>query len=412
MRESMDTLTREGLLGGVRVLDLTRFLAGPYATMIFADMGASVIKIEDAEGDGTRVLPPHFVNGDSAYFLSVNRSKHSVQLDLRSEDGQDLLRRLVAESDVVIDNLRAEKRTELGLSHDHLAAINPMIVSCSLTGFGSDGPYSDRPAYDIVVQALSGVMSLTGERGGRPVRAGVPIGDLVAGLYAVIGVLGALNERATSKRGQHIDVAMLDCQVSLLSYLASYFFAGGEAPGPQGRSHDSIPTYDTFQCADGADVVVAANTERMWQQLCGVLDRPDLTDDERYRTNADRLRNRGTLTVELASAFLCDSAASWADRLNAADVPCARVQNVEEALSDPQVRHREMVWSVPHRDGLTFDCVGSPIKASRSRPSSPFSAPGLGQDTEMVQRLLATYGDVVGAASDPTSTTPKGQNDE
>jgi CoA:oxalate CoA-transferase len=266
---------RLSLLKDVKVLDLTHFLAGPFGGMVLADMGASVLKVEQLVGDSVRKSPPYFFEGDSAYFLAINRNKDSIALDLRTPEGQEVLRRLVLRSDVVLDNLRAPQRAALGLSYENLERINPRIVSCSITGFGSDGPYSDRPAYDIIVEALGGIMSVTGPVGGPSVRAGVPIGDIVAGLYAAIGTLAGLESRRATGHGTHIDISMLDCQVSLLSYLAQYYLTGGLVATHQGKAHVSIPTYNTFATKDSREIVIAANTEGMWKALCQVLGRED-----------------------------------------------------------------------------------------------------------------------------------------
>jgi CoA:oxalate CoA-transferase len=373
-----------GLLDGIRVLDLTRFLAGPFGSMILADMGADVVKVEPPDGDSTRVLPPYFVGDDSAYFLSINRNKRSIVVDLTTSGGQRVLKRLVEHSDVVLDNLRPRQRSRLGVSYEQLRAINPRVVACSLTGFGSDGPYRDRPAYDIVVQALSGVMSLTGEPGSPSVRSGVPIGDLVAGMYLAVGVLGAVVERQRSGVGQHIDVAMLDGQVSFLSYLASYYFVSGVVPGHQGRAHESIPTYNTFEAADGVELVVAANTDEMWKSLCGVLGLDHLVDEERFATNADRLRHRDELVPLLVAAFKARDADAWYEALTAAGVPSAPINTLDRVKRDPQVAHRRMIMDVPHRSDATMQTLGNPVKASRTYSDDYRSPPGLGEHTRQV----------------------------
>ena len=370
---------RQGPLAGLRVLDLTRFLAGPFGSMILADMGADVVVVESPDGDSTRYLAPHFFQGDSAYFLSINRNKRSIAVDLKTAEGQRVLHRLVRWSDVVLDNLRPAQREALGVSYAQLERINPRVVSCSLTGFGSDGPYRDRPAYDIIVQALSGVMSLTGEPGGPSLRTGVPIGDLVAGMYMTIGVLAAVREREDSGRGQHIDVGMLDCQVSFLSYLASYYLISDVVPRHQGRAHDSIPTYNTFLASDGVEIVVAANTEAMWRSMCDVLGVGELVKDPRFRTNTERLENRRALLDELERAFLRSPADHWYSAFTSAGVPAAPINTLDRVVADPQVVHRGMIIDVPHREGGSFRSVGSPLKPSRSEPSPPSSPAALGE---------------------------------
>lgn len=379
---------RRGLLSGLRVIDTTRFLAGPYAGQMLGDMGADVIKIEDTAGDSTRAIPPYSVGGDSAYYASANRNKRSVVLDLKSDEARSVLASLVVDADVVLDNLRPAQREKLGLGWDQLSQLNPSIVSASITGFGSTGPYADRPAYDMVVQALSGVMSLTGEAGGTAYRTGVPLGDLAGGMNAVIGLLAALYDRQVTGLGQHIDISLLDGQVSMLSYLASYYSVSDRVPLGQGRAHDSIPTYNTFTAADGEDVVVAAVSERMWQGLCGALEVPDLTAEERYATNGTRYVHRDELHVTLDAAFKRFDADEVLKRLLRAGVPCARINTVDRVFDDPQVNHRDMIMSISYENGEVFRAVGNPIKASRSNFQPTVAPPRLGADTDSVLRAV------------------------
>lgn len=376
---------RSSLLSGVVVLDLTRFLAGPFGTMVLADMGATVIKVEQLTGDTTRYQAPYyFQGGDSAYFLAINRNKQSISLDIRSEGGRRVLERLIAKSDIMIDNLRAPQRQKLQLSWEHVEKINPRIISCSLTGFGSDGPYADRPAYDIIVEALGGVMGLTGPEGGPSVRAGVPIGDITAGLYAAIGVLGGLAYRENTGRGQHIDVSMLDAQVSLLSYLAQYYFIGGLVAQHQGRAHVSIPTYNTFATKDGREIVVAANTQEMWQSLCQVLGRTDLPEDPRFTDNPTRLAHREELLEILRAEFAGWDVERLHDALVEQQVPAAPINTIDAALADPQVHHREMVVRTTHRDGEDFLTLGTTIKTDDPSGQEFSSPPALGGDSRQI----------------------------
>jgi CoA:oxalate CoA-transferase len=383
---------RTSLLDGVTVLDLTRFLAGPFGTMVLADMGATVIKVEQLTGDTTRYQPPYYFEGDSAYFLAINRNKQSISLDIRSEGGRRVLERLIARSDIMIDNLRAPQRQKLRLSWEHVEKINPRIISCSVTGFGSDGPYADRPAYDIIVEALGGVMGVTGPEGGPSVRAGVPIGDITAGLYAAIGVLGGLAYRDHTGRGQHIDVSMLDAQVSLLSYLAQYYFIGGLVAQHQGRAHVSIPTYNTFATKDGREIVVAANTQEMWTSLCHVLGRQDLLEDPRFVDNPTRLTHREELLEILREEFArCD--VEWLhDALVEHQVPAAPINSIDAALADPQVRHREMVVKTTHRGGKDFLTLGTAIKTDDPAGAEFSSPPALGGDTQQILDALGFTG--------------------
>jgi crotonobetainyl-CoA:carnitine CoA-transferase CaiB-like acyl-CoA transferase len=366
------------------ILDLTHFLAGPYGTQILGDLGARIIKIEPPEGDSTRHFPPHFVKGQSAYFLSVNRNKESVVIDLKQPAGRDLLLRMVARADVVMESFRPGVMARLGLDYEKLAEVNPGIVLCSITGFGQDGPYSQRPAYDIIVQALSGGMSLTGEPDGRPVRAGIPLGDLAAGMSGVIASLAALAERAVSGKGQHIDISMLDCQISMLVYQGVYHLVSGEVPGPQGRGHASIPTYRSFTCSDGVDIVVAANTEKMWQALCQALGLGSLADEPRFRTNAERFEHREDLWARLEPAFRQRTADAWLPVLYEVGIPAAPVNGLDRALRDPQVLHRRMVTSLRDADGVELQVLGNPIKLSRSESEAYRWPPDLGEHTRSV----------------------------
>jgi len=375
--------TRSSLLAGVKVLDLTNSLAGPFGTTVLADMGADVVKLEPPHGDRTRQTPPYFVGDDSAYFISLNRNKRSIAMDLKTAEGQQVLEKLLLWADVVVDNLRQQKREDVGLGFERISEINPALVSCSVTGFGSEGPYSDRPAYDIVVEALAGVMSLTGPEGGPSVRAGVPIGDIVAGLYLTIGVLGGLQHRNSTGRGRHIDISMLDSQISLLSYLAQYFLTGGDVPTHQGRAHVSSVTYNAFETADG-EIVIAAETERMFAALCRTLGLAHLATDERFSSRAARLKNKVTLEAALTDAFLRRDTNEVYLALVEAEVPCAPINSVDAALQDPQVLDREMVVTLPHRSGREIDVLGPVVKVDDDTSSEFFSPPGLGAHADAI----------------------------
>ncbi len=378
-------------LRGLRILDLKQFLAGPFCTQILADLGAEIIKIEPQAGDPTRFLPPHFYKGESAYFLAINRSKESVVLDLSIEPGRNVFYDLVKKADVVIEAFRPGVAKKLRADYDALKAVNPRIVYCSISGFGQDGPYATRPAYDMIVQALSGAMSLTGEVGGRPVRSGTPIGDLNAGQSAATAILAALWERERSGAGQAIDISMLDVQISMLSYLGEYYLISGDVPGLQGRGHMSIPTYNAFRARDGRDVLICANTERMWQQLCEALEIPELVNDPRFETNERRHANRAELEPMLERAFAKYNCADLLKRFHEQGIPSAPVNSVAEALADPQVIHRRMVREVPHTLGGEIRVLGNPIKFSRSAENQFNSPPTLGQHTESVLRETLGY---------------------
>jgi len=380
---------RVGPLAHLTVLDLTQHLSGPFATQILGDLGARVIKVEPPAGDPTRRIGPYFEDGDSDYFLSVNRNKESVVIDLKAPGGREALLALAARSDVVVENFRPGTLERLGIEFSALLEANPRIVLCSLSGFGQDGPYRLLPAFDIIVQGISGGMSLTGEPEGKSVRSGLPIGDVTAGMYGVIGTLAGLAEVATTGRGTQVDIAMLDTQVSLLSYVATYYLASGIVPGRQGRDHMSIPTYRALECGDGREIVVAANTEAFWPGLARALGLAELIDDERFRDNDARREHRAELSAAMEAAAAGLAAEELIARLRAEGVPSAPINNVAEALADPQIAARGMVVTLEGRgDGIR--AVGNPVKMPGVRPS--FDAPPrLGADTQAVLREVAGY---------------------
>jgi CoA:oxalate CoA-transferase len=381
---STATARAEGPLSRLLVLDLTQFLAGPYAGQIFGDLGARVIKIEPIAGEMARTIAPHFVKGESAYFLAVNRNKESLAVDLKHERGRAIVLDLARKADIVLEAFRPGVAARLGLGYDTLRAVNPKIIVCSISGFGQDGPYRDRPAYDIIVQAMSGGMSMTGERSGVPVRAGIPLGDLSAGMYAVIGALAALERVRTEGIGAYIDVAMLDCQISMLVYQAAYHLIAGEVPGPQGREHVSFPTYRAFRCADGIEIVVAANTERMWSDLCAALGCGELTADPRFRLNEDRLRHRAALAPLLEAAAAKISSGALLAALAARDVPAAPINTLDRALSDVQVRHRDMVVQMTDGKGASIEVAGNPVKVAGLTSREHAYPHRLGADTAAI----------------------------
>jgi crotonobetainyl-CoA:carnitine CoA-transferase CaiB-like acyl-CoA transferase len=378
-------------LQGLRVLDLTQFLSGPYGTMILADLGADVIKVEPPDGELSRTIAPHFVGGESAYYLSINRNKRSVVADLKTAEGIALVRALAAKADIVVENFRPGVLTRLGLDYAALAQERPELIWCSVSGFGQSGPWRDWPAYDMVVQALSGGMSMTGEPEGPPVRAGIPLGDLSAGMYAVIGILAALHERQSSGKGRWIDIAMLDCQLSMLSYQAAYFLHSGQVPGRQGAGHDSIPTYRSFVASDGASVVVTANTEKMWRGLAQVLGLPGLVQDPRFASNTERFAHREALWPLLEQAFLARPAAEWMALLIEHGVPAGVVNTLDRALLNGQAQERHMVLPLQTgagdvRGDLRVRVAGNPVKfAGASEPGHRFP-PALGAHTDEVVR--------------------------
>lgn len=400
-------------LQGIRIVDLTTFLSGPSATQLFGDLGADVIKVEPLSGDSSRSIAGPEIRGVSAYYLANNRNKRSVTINLKDPRGLELMQQLIADCDVVIENFRPGVTERLGLSPASLVEQYPSLIWASISGFGQEGPMRDRPAYDMVVQALSGVMSLTGHPGAPAARLGIPAGDVVAGLYAVIGILAALQARGTTGRGRIVDVSMLRGQLAMLSYQALYTMVNGEAPGPQGARHDSIATYRSFKGSDGREFVVTANTPRMWEGMCHVLGVPELVADERFATAAGRLRNKEQLWDILESRFAERPAEDWVRLLSDASVPVAPVKNVLEALEDARTADDGTLITVSDGD-RSFENVATPIRFVDTEGVEAQYPPALGQDTvdilthdlgiphSEVQRLLSDG--VIGASENAVGT--------
>ncbi|MCL6478309.1 MAG: CoA transferase [Peptococcaceae bacterium] len=377
-------------LDGIIVLDLTKVLAGPFCCMQLADFGATVIKIEPPGlGDDSRYIGPH-VKGESTYFVSVNRNKKSVTLNLKSPDGIEIFRGMVKKADVLVENFRPGTMDKLGLGYQEISGINPSIIYASGSGFGQTGPYREKPAYDPIVQSLGGIMSVTGDPGGHPVRVGVSIGDLAAGLYLTQGILLALLYREKTGRGQHIDVAMLDCQVALLeNHIARYLIAG-QIPRPIGNRHPSLAPFGSFATADG-HITIAAGNNKLWALLCDVLGKPHLVSDPRFVNNVDRVANYSELAREMEEVLRTKTSAQWADILNRADIPCAPVQTVEQVIDHPQVRAREMIVEQFHPVLGKVSVAGVPVKMSATPGRIKDPAPLLGQHTEEVLRELMGF---------------------
>jgi crotonobetainyl-CoA:carnitine CoA-transferase CaiB-like acyl-CoA transferase len=373
-------------LAGYRVLDLTTFLSGPFCTQVLADLGAEVVKMEAPEGDSSRGIPPHFVGDDSAYFLGINRSKRSIVVDMKQPDGLALAKRLIGAADVVVENYRPGVAARIGLHVEALRAAHPKLIWAAISGFGQTGPWKDRPAYDMIVQALSGVMSLTGEPGRPAVRLGIPAGDMVAGMYAAIAINAALADRERSGVGRVIDISMLDCQLAMLSYQSSYALIAGTTPQPQGARHDSIPTYRSFVARDGRELVVTANTERMWRGLCQALGCEALLADPRFANGGARLENKLALWPLLEQAFLARDAAAWIEPLAAQGVPVALIKTVPEALQDARESGREMITPMTGPDGQRIEVVGNPIKFAGAATPPASYPPALGGDGDAVLR--------------------------
>lgn len=377
-----------GPLEGVTVLDLTRVLSGPYCTMLLADMGARVIKIEQpGRGDETRSWGPPFVAGESAYFLSINRNKESVTLDFKQRQGRQLLDRLLERADVLVENFRPGTLARQGLDYASLRASRPDLVYCSISGFGHTGPRRDQPGYDAVIQAEGGLMAVTGEADGPPMRVGVAIADLVAGLLGAQGIALALYARERSGRGQHVDVSMFDGVVSLLSYHASIYLTSGETSRRVGNRHATIAPYDTFAAADG-ELFLAVGNDDQFRRFCAAAGVPELLDDPRFATNPSRVVHHRELKQQLAPVLRRQTRGDWIRLLAEAGVPCGAVREVPEALNDPQVLARRMIEVVEHASAGPLRVLGVPLKLSDAAPSVRTAPPVLGQHTEAVLREL------------------------
>lgn len=380
-------------LAGIRVLDLTHMLSGPYGAMLLADLGAETIKVEPLHGEGTRKLlagdPEYSLHGLGAYFLTLNRNKQSVSIDLKSEAGRSVFDDLVREADVVISNFGAGVPERLGIDYERLKTVNPRIITCTITGFGSDGPSPRRPAFDQVAQAMGGGMSITGTDPDHPVRSGIPIGDLGGGLFAAIGIQSALIERHSSGQGQHVDISMLDCQISMLNYMATMYFLSGKNPYPIGNAHFVHVPYNTYATADGF-IVIAVITDNFWQNLKQVVG-IDEFEDPKYDAQPGRWEARDLINSRLSEVLGGNTTAHWLERLEARRIPCAPVNRFSEALNDPQVRHRNMVIELRHPDGSSTQGPGNPIKLSRSGEESFAAVPALGQHTRQVLADLLGY---------------------
>ena len=373
-------------LEGVRIIDLTHMLSGPYGAMILADLGADVIKVEPPAGEGTRKLlakdPKNSIDGMGAYFITLNRNKRSVCIDLKSEDGLALFYDLVKQCDIVINNFGAGVPQRLKIDHEHLSKVNPRIITCSVTGFGSNGPNYKRPAFDQVAQAVGGGMSITGTDPENPVRAGIPIGDLGGGAFSVMGILAALYERERSGLGQDVDISMVDCQVSLLNYMATMYFLSGENPHPIGNSHFVHVPYNSYRCSDGF-IIIAVITDNFWHNLKQVVNVPEF-DDPKYDTQPYRLADKAFIDAKLAEVLITNTQAHWLGQLEEKRIPCAPINTFSQTLSDPQVLHRNMVVELQHPNGQTTKGPGNPIKLSRNNEESYTPAPLKGQHTDEI----------------------------
>jgi crotonobetainyl-CoA:carnitine CoA-transferase CaiB-like acyl-CoA transferase len=371
-------------LDGLMVLDFTRVLSGPYCTMLLADMGARVIKIEQpGRGDDTRAWGPPFVNGESAYFLSINRNKESLTLDLKHPSARRVLEPLLQQAGVLVENFRPGTMDRLGLGYDTLAGGFPGLVYCSISGFGQTGPRRAEPGYDAVIQGEAGLMSITGAADGPPFRLGVAIADIVSGMFAAQGIAMALLARARTGLGQRVDIGMLDATAALLTYQAGIYFATGTTPGRMGNRHPTIVPYETFPASDGEFVLAVGNDEQ-WRRCCDVIGAAALAEDDRFSTNQARVRNHDTLRSLLIEKLRARRRTDWVADLKRAGVPCGSVREVAEVLADPQLEAREMIATVDHITAGAMKVLGTPIKLSETPGAVRLAPPGLGQHTDRI----------------------------
>jgi len=371
-------------LSGLLMLDLSRVLAGPYATMMLADLGAEVIKVErPGLGDDTRQWGPPWAGGEAAYYLSINRNKKSITLNLKSEEGREIVRALAYRADVLVENWRVGTMEKWGLGYEALRAQNPGLIYCAITGYGQTGPYRDRPGYDFLIQAEGGVMSIIGPVEGPPMKVGVAIVDITAGMFAAISILAALHERERNGQGQYVDIALLDSQVAWLANVGSNYLVSGQQPARYGNAHPNIVPYEPFPTSDGW-IAVGVGNDRQWQALCALVGWDDLAADNRFATNPQRVEHRDILVPILQERFGARTSEEWLDGLLQAGIPCAPINYIDQVFSDPQVLARDMLVELPHPTAGTVKLAGSPLKLSRTPVRLVEPPPTLGQHTEDV----------------------------
>ncbi len=377
-------------LAGIRVADFSRVLAGPYCTMTLGDLGAEVIKIESPEGDDTRQWGPPFAGGESAYYLCVNRNKKSITLNLKSAQGREIARKLARRADVLMENFRVGTMEGWGLGYTELRELNPRLIYCAISGYGQTGPSKDRAGYDFIAQAEGGIMSITGEPDGAPMKVGVAIVDITAGMFATNAILAALYEREKSGEGQYIDVALLDSQVAWLANVGSNYLVSGNPPKRYGNAHPNIVPYETFKCRDRY-LALGVGADRQFQKMCAIIGRGDLATDARFATNPKRVENRAMLIPILQAIFAARDADEWLALLNAEGIPCGPINTVDKVFADPQVIHREMVVEIPHPSAGAVKLAGIPFKLSRTPARITAPPPRLGEHTAEVLRETLGY---------------------
>lgn len=377
-----------GALEHIRILDLSRVLAGPYCTMILGDLGAEVIKVEAPGGsDDTRKWGPPFQHGLSAYYLAANRNKKSITVNLKSAEGVATIKELVKDCDVIVNNFKTGTMEKFGLDYETLATLNPTLVYCSITGFGETGPKKDMPGYDFIIQAMSGLMSITGDKNSGPQKYGVAITDVITGLYATVGIQGALLERTLSGKGQKLDISLYDSAVSTLVNIGSNYLMSGEIPKRLGNHHANIVPYQTFQTKDG-EMVIAVGNDHQFKTLCKLLGLPELSDDERYKTNPDRVRHRDTLVPLLEKAFLMKETDYWQRQCHEHHIPCGPIQTLDDVANDPQLKARQMFIETNHPTAGKINMIGSPLKLSRTPVTVKRHPPNVGEHNDDILRSL------------------------
>jgi len=374
-------------LNGIHVLDLSRVLAGPYCTMVLGDLGADVIKVESPDGDETRGWGPPFAAGESAYYLCVNRNKRSIIIDFKTDEGRNILHKLIKRSDVLVENFRPGTLARSSLDFESASAINPKLIYCSISGFGQTGPLREKPGYDFMIQAMGGLMSITGEPEGEPMKVGVAVANLFAGQNAVIAILAALHARTQTGKGQHLDISLFDSQVAMLANVASNYLISGKLPKRYGNAHANIVPYQSFQASD-AWFVLAVGNDKQFEKLCGVIGNLELVNDARFVLNSDRVKNREELIAILKPIFVQRTASEWLSLLEAAGIPCGPINTLDQVFSMPQVEAREMLIHMEHPEIGDFRLVGSPLKFSDTPVDYKLPPPRLGEHTEEVLKEL------------------------